>query len=180
MGTVARTAALALSMLFLVGAGREAKPVLSPPVPGPPVVTYDRDVEERKTIRLVQRASAHAIDSLVADIPFADWFRGVVGPNAIVSWEAEDCGKTERPSADFEIHHPLPCARASADLGEGLRIYALIGLVSSRMGEAKHPVFLDGGVTGPEDRQPTKVGFLADLQEWSRHHRGITGFPHRN
>lgn len=168
-----------LSLLFVLGAGKEAKPILVPPTPGPPVPTYSRAAEEMKAIELVKEASVQVIDSTLADTKFANWFRDVVGPNATISWAAEDCGWTERRHADLLIHHPLRCVRASADLGEGFRMHAVIGLVSPPKGGDKIPVFLNGGVIGPEDRKPTKVGFLADLEEWSRHHRGITGVPAR-
>jgi hypothetical protein len=111
---------LVLALLFLPQARPPRNPAKS---------AASHPTLERRVIAIVQKLSAKALDPELPDQPFAEWFQSVVGKDAKVEWESNDCGEqTGDPKttpADFPI-----CGQASAKL-PGARVVTVMVAVGS-------------------------------------------------
>lgn len=105
----------------------------------PPQPTLDQRV-----VSTVQKLSARLLDPELPDQPFAEWLQSVVGKDAKVAWESNDCGEqTGDPKttpADFPI-----CGQASAKLPGARIVTVMIAVGSSKTGIGGTPaVFFVG------------------------------------
>jgi hypothetical protein len=83
--------------------------------------------EESLAVAAASRASVHSIDSTLSDIRFDRWFRDLVGTDARISWDANDCGEGTGSPADSENQIPL-CAEARAEWNYGSAfIWLMVG-----------------------------------------------------
>lgn len=99
---------------------------------------------EQRVVAAVQKLSAKSLDPELPDQPFAEWFQSVVGKDAKVEWESNDCGEqTGDPKttpADFPI-----CGQASAKLSRARTVTVMVAVGSYKQGISGAPkVFFVG------------------------------------
>jgi hypothetical protein len=71
---------------------------------------------DAKAIERAKNTSVHQIETSLPDKAFAVWLRGVVGPQADIQWEVNDCGEpTGNPLLDKGRDFPM-CAEAQVTL----------------------------------------------------------------
>jgi hypothetical protein len=75
-------------------------------------------VQESLAIATAKTATVGAIDSTESTASFDAWFAALVGPDARIFWEVNDCGEGTGSSADSAIQIPL-CVetRSEGDFG---------------------------------------------------------------
>jgi hypothetical protein len=72
------------------------------------------EARESKTIKHVQELPASKLDPKLSALPFASWFKSVLGPGAALKWEVNDCGEqTGDPKLDAGCDFPT-CVEADA------------------------------------------------------------------
>jgi hypothetical protein len=111
---------LALALLFV--------PQTRPPRNGTPAGKAAPNLEQR-VIATVQKTSAKALDPELPDQPFAEWFQSVVGKDAKVEWESNDCGEQTGDPKTTPVDFPI-CGQASAKLS-GARVVTVMVAVGS-------------------------------------------------
>jgi len=63
---------------------------------------------ETKAVEAAKKTSVHQIENSLPDKAFEQWLRELVGPNAQVVWNVNDCGEqTGDPSIDHARDIPL-------------------------------------------------------------------------
>ena len=71
---------------------------------------------DAKAIEAAKHTSVRQIENALPDEPFEKWLRGVIGPQAQIVWEVNDCGEqTGDPEADKGRDFPM-CVSALVDL----------------------------------------------------------------
>lgn len=64
--------------------------------------------QDAAAITAAQQALVHALDSSLPRVPFSQWLRDVVGPDAATKWEVNDCGEqTGNPALDKDRDFPM-------------------------------------------------------------------------
>ena len=112
LGSAVLAAMILLSVASVVHARKAIR--ANPPVPEPSTVILSYDLLETKAIQAARRSSVHAIDTTLADERFDEWFGRIVGPQAKVSWEMNDCGEQSGSPNDSDIVIPT-CVQAQAE-----------------------------------------------------------------
>ena len=125
--------------------------------------------EESLAVAAASRASVHSIDSTLPDIRFDSWFRNLVGPDARVSWEANDCGEGTGSPADSENQIPL-CAEARAEWRNGAAyVWLMVGTGKRGVVDVAPPeVFYWEADTLRADRSGDKLSDFARAVEHVR------------
>lgn len=82
-------------------------------------------VQESLAIATAKSATVGAIDSTEATAPFGQWFADLVGPDARIFWEANDCGEGTGSPADSAVQIPL-CVEARAEWEDGTAFVWLV------------------------------------------------------
>lgn len=96
---------------------------------------------EDKAITFVKNINAIELDSKLPKEPFAIWFSKVVGLNAQIYWETNDCGEQTGTSADIGRDFPL-CVEVGAVLLDGRRLVIMIAVGTFKKGvEGKPELF---------------------------------------
>ena len=88
---------------------------------------------EQRVVTTVQKLSAKSLDPELPDQPFADWFQSVVGKDAKVAWESNDCG--EQTGDPKTTPHDFPiCGQASVKLPGARTVTVMVAVGSSKKG----------------------------------------------
>ena len=85
-----------------------------------------------------QRASVHSIDTTLVDTTLARWLQRLVGPQATVSWEVNDCGEACGCPADTARDLPT-CVEASSHLPNGSTLSVAVVVGTTATGVAGTP-----------------------------------------
>ena len=94
---------------------------------------------DRRLIAYAKNVPASKLDSQLPHRPFSSWFRSIVGADAKIDWEINDCGEqTGNPNDPQSINPPL-CAQSHAHLSDGRNVYVLIHVGSHRAGIKGRP-----------------------------------------
>lgn len=85
-------------------------------------------VRDAKAIEAAKNANVHQIESSLPDQPFAQWLRQVVGAQAEIKWEVNDCGEqTGNPSLDKGRDFPM-CVEAQATLAGKRKLFVSLSV----------------------------------------------------
>ena len=88
---------------------------------------------EKRAVAYAQRISVSQLDDSLAERPFADWLKEIVGQKAEISWEVNDCGEQTGTGADKNRDIPM-CVEAVARLSDGRNVYISISVGTVRKG----------------------------------------------
>lgn len=78
----------------------------------------DTQARDARAIAAAKNTSVHRLDASLPDKPLAKWLRGLVGPQAPIAWEVNDCGEqTGNPEADKGRDFPI-CVEAQVGLSQ--------------------------------------------------------------
>jgi hypothetical protein len=118
---------------------------------------------EAAAITAARQAIVHAIDPALPRETFETWLRGIVGAQADLKWEVNDCGEqTGDPRSDQGRDFPM-CAQVQVALDGGRELNLLLVVGTFRQGlTAGAPRFHSGYLTEP-GRPPTSVKSLMQV-----------------
>ena len=102
-----------------------------------------------EAIDLLEQMPAVRLDSLLPKSPFLDWLKSIVGPEAKLDWEINDCGEqTGVPLIDQNRDMPV-CVEITASLPDRRTVGIMIGIGTQRKGIAEAPgvsnIYLEAG-----------------------------------
>ena len=95
-------------------------------------------VQESLAIATAKSAAVQAIDSTQSVAGFESWFTDLVGPDARIFWEANDCGEGTGSPADSAIQIPL-CVETRAEWEDGTAFVWLVLGSSYRVVDVNPP-----------------------------------------
>ncbi len=122
-------------------------------------------LSEKRAVTGAQSVFASQLDAKLPTRPFADWFRQVVGPQAGVTWQLNECG--EHPSILISQGRDLPaCAEVNALLPDERKVVVMIQVGTFKKGIIGIPEFFFAAIEQRGELSP--VGQLHDLPEMLR------------
>lgn len=106
-------------------------------------------ITQEDAIDLLEQYPAARLDSLLPKGAFLGWFRNVVGSDAKITWEINDCGeRTGVPSVDQERDIPV-CFEISALLPDRRVVGVAIAVGTEKKGLSGSPtvynIYIDAG-----------------------------------
>src|SRR5262249_46376134 len=105
---------------------------------------------EKRAIADTQRILASKLDAELPELPFADWFRKVVGPGTGVVWQLSECGEqSDAPSAlagDMRA-----CVQVNAILPDDRKVVAMVTVGTFKKGITGTPAFYFGVIEQREE-----------------------------
>jgi TonB family protein len=102
--------------------------------------TFQSGSVEKRALALVQRLPVSNLDTELPQIPFATWFKQLIGPEAGVVWQLTECG--ERAGGQNGTGRDLSaCVEANAVLPDGSKAIVLITVGTFKQGLTGEPVF---------------------------------------
>ena len=117
-------------------------------------------------IARARRSDVSKLDSRLTEQRFDEWFKTVVGPDAKIRWEANDCGEQTGGPADKRRDLPV-CAQAEAVLSDGRKVVVTIAVGTMKKGFTKEPGGLYYSVVEQGDDVAT-IKRLGELPEMLR------------
>ncbi|MBI3585741.1 MAG: hypothetical protein HY088_01265 [Ignavibacteriales bacterium] len=100
-------------------------------------------ITEDAAIKYAQKISVAKLDSTLTGKPLADWLRGIVGKNATIHWELNDCGEqTGNPEVDEKRDIPA-CVGLDVDLMDGRKVSMAILIGTYKKGIFGSPEIYD-------------------------------------
>lgn len=113
---------------------------------------------DRRLIAYAQNLLASRLDSQLPHRQFSSWFQSVVGSDAKIDWEINDCGEqTGNPNDGSSVNPPL-CAQAHADLRDGRNVYVLILVGTHKAGIKGKPIVWSLAVDDHgKDKSPARL-----------------------
>ncbi len=122
-------------------------------------------LSEKQAVVGAQQRLASELDADLPKLPFADWFRQVVGTRAGVTWQLNECG--EQPSILVTQGRALPaCAEVNAILPDGRKVVVMIEVGTFTKGITGNPSFCYAAIEQEGELYP--VRWLRDLPEGLR------------
>jgi len=122
-------------------------------------------MSEKRAVAIAQRVLASELDSELPSNPFADWFRLLVGPQAGVNWQLNECG--EQPGLIPAEHRELlACAEVDALLADGRKVVVMIEVGTFNKGINGVPSFSHAAIE--QQGELYRVRRLRDLPEGLR------------
>jgi TonB family protein len=95
---------------------------------------------EKRALALAQRLPATNLDKELPPLPFATWFKQLIGPEAGVIWQLTECGERSSPPGGTEQDLPA-CVEANALLPDGNKVIVLINVGTFKKGLVGEPAF---------------------------------------
>lgn len=91
------------------------------------VMAVATGAQDAAAITAAQQVTVQSFDSSLPRLPFSQWLRDVVGPDAATKWEVNDCGEqTGNPALDKGRDFPM-CAEAVVTLpGQRVLLVSLV------------------------------------------------------
>lgn len=122
-------------------------------------------LSERQAVASAQRIPASELGAELPLRPFADWFRQIVGPQAGVNWQLNECG--EQPALLLAQGRDLPaCAEVNALLPDGRKVVVMIEVGTFKKGITRKPRFYHAAIEQQGELYPVRR--LCDLAEGLR------------
>lgn len=122
-------------------------------------------LSEKQAVNSAQRIPASELDAELPPRPFADWFRQIVGPQAGVNWQLNECG--EQPGLLAAQGRDLPaCAEVNALLPDGRKVVVMIEVGTFKNGITGQPGFYHAAIE--LESELYRVRRLRDLPEGLR------------
>ncbi|MCI0424159.1 MAG: hypothetical protein L0312_33945, partial [Acidobacteria bacterium] len=102
-------------------------------------------LSEKLAVSSAQAVLASDLDDELPPRPFADWFRQIVGPQAGVNWQLNECG--EQPSMLLAQGRDLPaCAEVDALLPDNRKVVVMIEVGTFKKGITRQPSFYHAAI----------------------------------
>ncbi len=123
------------------------------------------DMSEKRAVASAQKILASALDAELPANPFGDWFRQLVGPQAGVNWQLNECGE---PSSQLiaQRRDMLACAEVDALLQDGRKVVVMIKVGTFNKGINGVPSFSHAAIE--QQGELYRVRRLRDLPEGLR------------
>jgi TonB family protein len=122
-------------------------------------------LSEKEAVAGTQQLLASELDAELPKLPFADWFRQVVGSQAGVTWQLNECG--EQPSMLVAQGRAIPaCAEVNALLPDGRKVVVMIEVGTFKKGITGNPSFCLAAIEQEGELYPVRR--LRDLPEGLR------------
>jgi TonB family protein len=100
---------------------------------------------EKQAVIGAQTVLASNLDSVLPSRPFEDWFREVVGSEAGVTWQLNECG--EDPDMLIALGRDLPaCAEVDALLPDNRKVVVMIQVGTFKKGISGNPEFFHAAI----------------------------------
>jgi TonB family protein len=117
----------------------------------PPVAEKQSSLElEKRAVAGIQRILASEIDAELPRLPFANWFRQVVGPEAGVVWQLSEC--IEKASAPPGSTADIPaCVEVNTILRDERRVIVMITVGTFKRGVIGAPAFQLGVIEDKDE-----------------------------
>lgn len=112
-----------------------------------------------------QKASVHAIDTTLVDTTLSRWLQRLVGSQAEVSWEVNDCGEACGCPADSARDLPA-CVQASSKLPDGTTVDVMVVVGTTATGVAGPPQLYWSQVAKGDSTR--SFGSLSELQRFMK------------
>lgn len=94
----------------------------------------DTQARDARAIATAKNTSVHRLDASLPDKPLAKWLREVVGPQAPIAWEVNDCGEqTGNPEADEGRDFPI-CVEAQVTLQQKSKLSVSVSVGTLKTG----------------------------------------------
>src|SRR5262245_21507616 len=117
-------------------------------------------MSEKRAVASAQKILASELDAELPSHPFADWFRQVVGPQAGVNWQLNECG--DQPSELLAQRRGVSaCAEVDALLPDGRKVVVMIEVGTFDKGITGVPSFSHAAIEQQGDLY--RVRRLRDL-----------------
>jgi TonB family protein len=102
-------------------------------------------LSEKQAVSEAQTVLASALDAALPSRPFEDWFREVVGSEAGVTWQLNECG--EDPDILIAQGRDLPaCAEVDALLPDNRKVMVMIQVGTFKKGISGNPEFFHAAI----------------------------------
>jgi len=125
----------------------------------------DLAISEKLAVASAQKVLASELDAELPSHPFARWFRQLVGPQAGVTWQLNECGN--QPSLLLVQGRDLPaCAEVDALLPDGRKVVVMIEVGTFNKGITGIPSFAHAAIE--QEGELYRVRRLSDLPEGLR------------
>ncbi len=122
-------------------------------------------ISEKRAVASAQKIPASNLDAELPPLPFADWLGQLVGPQAGVNWQLNECG--EQPSLLVaEGREPPACAEVDALLPDGRKVVVMIKVGTFEKGIIGNPSFSHAAIEHEGELYPVRR--LRDLAEGLR------------
>jgi hypothetical protein len=113
-------------------------------------------------ISKAKNAVVQDLDKTLPRVAFEAWLRGLVGAQAVMKWEVNDCGEQTGSPADRGRDIPL-CAEVMVDLTGNRKLSLSLLVGSMQRGLAAGPLtFASGVVIGSDPKQMTWIKTLGE------------------
>jgi TonB family protein len=110
---------------------------------------------EKRAVPETQRILAQELDSELPRLPFANWLKQVVGPQAGIVWQLSECGEAAgaslNPAGDMRA-----CVEANSILPDGRKVIVMIVVGTFKKGMAGAPAFHFGVVAQEDKLRPVR------------------------
>ena len=117
-----------------------------------------------QAVETVKHLSASRLDSSLPEVKFEAYFERIVGRQAKIQWELNDCGEqTGDPKSDALRDMPM-CVGVNADLPDGRKAGVLIHVGTSQKGLSGSPTLFDAYIEASGKRRQAK--HLHDLEDF--------------
>ena len=118
---------------------------------------------EAASINRAKGAIVREIEGALPSVPFETWLRGLVGAQAEMKWEVNDCGEQAGTAADRGRDFPL-CAEVQVGLTGNRRLSLSLLVGSMGRGLTLGPLmFYQGNIAGPVGAAMISIKKLSDV-----------------
>ncbi|MGH9840479.1 MAG: energy transducer TonB [Blastocatellia bacterium] len=133
--------------------------------PQTPSILERQSLLEKRAVVDTQRILTSELDDELPGLPFADWFRQVVGPGAGVIWQLSECGEQADAAPDL-AGGMRACAEFNAILPDNRKVVVMIAVGTFKKGTTGAPVFCYGVIEQQGELYPVRR--LRDLPKLLR------------
>jgi len=131
----------------------------------------DTQARDARATAAAKNTSVHRLDPSLPEKSLAKWLREVVGPQAPIAWEVNDCGEqTGNPEADKRRDFPI-CVEAQVTLQQKSKLSVSVSVGTFKTGVQRDSVeFADAVVIRPD-------GLTRSIQKLSQAPEAIKSAP---
>lgn len=125
----------------------------------------DTQARDARAIAVAKNTSIHRLDASLPDKPLAKWLRKVVGPQAPIAWEVNDCGEQAgNPEADKGRDFPI-CVEAQVTLQQKSKLSVSVSVGTLKTGVQPASVGLAYVVIVTPDGEARSIRKLSQVPE---------------
>ena len=104
---------------------------------------------EKRAVSETQRILAYELDNELPRVPFANWFRQIIGPEPGLVWQLTECGEIPAtPNSTWDIR---ACVEANTILSNERRVIVMITVGTFKRGIVGAPAFYIGVIEHEEE-----------------------------